>query len=287
MLKAYCINRSRDVERWKRMERGMGAFLLSRLGVSLERVEAVDGPAVFAADPTVGRRINPTSQLAIESPSEMCDVHFLDNSGALGCLMSHESCWRRLAAEADPRVLAALILEDDVAWIDEPRLERALAHALPHDLAPRATEWDAVVLGYGTHMINMVPAGWRKGAPDVRFGGTRLRRWVPRYYGSHCYLVSRAGAACLLRENHSLCYHMDFFLELLSLMHRCRVYFWPRSLANQPSFYVRMTSQSVLQHPILNRNYKQFLPDARIGSVLVLLLLLCVALCVVVWSKRT
>lgn len=93
-MKAYIINMDRCVERMQRM-----TSLMERLGLSYERVGAVDGKQLDAA--------------ALAALVDVKKGYAAPSAGEIGCFLSHRKCWQQIS-QADEAY--ALIFEDDIVF---------------------------------------------------------------------------------------------------------------------------------------------------------------------------
>lgn len=163
------ISLPRATERRAHMERQLTA-----LGLPFRFFDAVDGRAVGAAG---------LARLGL-SVGEPLRSRAPLNPGEVGCYASHLSLLDGFLAGGGE---ALLVLEDDaILDPDLPDVIRAIL-ALPHP-------WDVVKLG-GVATVPMEPVR------PLAEGRTLARPWKPAY-GSHAYLVSRAGAALLADRRH-------------------------------------------------------------------------------------
>lgn len=147
---------------------------LSRLGLSFQRLSAVDGQkidiAAFAEIPL--------------SPGE------------IGCFLSHRSAWTRLVQSDRSH---AIILEDD-------------AHLSP-DLADIITDlsWfpsDAMIVKLETMAMPVLLDPKEHNGPGQR----KLKRLRSAHPGTAGYIISRSGATALLRKSESFNQPVDDFM---------------------------------------------------------------------------
>ncbi|QJE73656.1 glycosyltransferase family 25 protein [Aerophototrophica crusticola] len=147
---------------------------LDALGLPFHFFDAVDGRAVGAEG---------LARLGL-SVGEPLRSRVPLNPGEVGCYASHLSLLDGFLASGSE---ALLVLEDDaILDPDLPDVIRAVLD-LPHP-------WDVVKLG-GVATVPMDPVR------TLGEGRTLARPWKPAY-GSHAYLVSRAGAALLTDRRH-------------------------------------------------------------------------------------
>lgn len=180
----YVISLERSTDRRAHVGRQLDA-----LGLSYEWIPAIDATRVGA------------DALRSMAGNQAFDVHpwigRALTASEVGCALTHAETWRRIAEGNAP---AALVLEDDV---DVHRhLPTLLQHAVEH-------AGDAHVVLFGHHSSRQP---WVPGAPfDHRhgalttFSGRALSQChymapiVEYAQGAYAYLVTRAGAAALLK----------------------------------------------------------------------------------------
>jgi glycosyl transferase family 25 len=135
---------------------------LRRLGVAYERIPAVDGTKLARQElDRVARRLT---------------------AGEIGCILSHQAVWRKIAA-ADER--HAIVLEDDVLLS-----ARFAALAAGDDWIPA----DADIVKLETTLL---PVMVDRRATSV-YAGNSLLRLRSGHYGSAAYAVSKQTAVKLL-----------------------------------------------------------------------------------------
>lgn len=132
--------------------------------------------------------------------------------GMIGCFLSHRNFWQR-TLEGDAEW--ALVVEDDVE-VEDNFYERVVAAVKELDGCPEAHgEWDVLMIGaigcvnpersFGLNRINSFVSG----------GGRTPKRLsehihVPRRpFGTHAYVLSKRGAAKLLRVASLASMHVD------------------------------------------------------------------------------
>jgi glycosyl transferase family 25 len=144
----------------------------ARLGLALERVEAVDGAGAPAA--AVDRWFEGGGPLG-EIPR-----------GDKACLLSHRAAWELFAAGGEPH---AVFLEDDV------RLSRSAPALLASD------NWIPTGIGI-VKLEHYGPPGQRVLLGDMRAVGEdfRIGRMLSRHTGAAAYILSRGAAEILLRQ---------------------------------------------------------------------------------------
>ena len=176
----YAINLGRCRDRWEDLSREA-----ADLGLSIRRVEAIDGAAV-----------------RLEDRVDWVEPAFIRNTGRLmvpgeyGCYHSHLKALSTFLDEGQPW---AIIVEDDI------RLSRDLPQRAAAALAARP---GADVI----KMFNHRMVGFRNYATTDQ--GDRIGRAVHGPMGSAaCYAVTRAGAAKLVERMRVLEYPFDIALE--------------------------------------------------------------------------
>ncbi len=163
-IPAFVLNLDRDQDRLTWMTAELG-----RVAIPFERIPGVFGTAVPAA-------IRPYLAAAMADPSNTL------KPGEVGCWASHLTALREVVERDLPY---ALVFEDDIAV--GPGLAAALAEV---DRLPAG--WDMVRLAW-TSKRHVVPVcDLAPGATVVQFSRLPL--------GAAAYLISRAGAAKVLRS---------------------------------------------------------------------------------------
>lgn len=187
----FVINLDRSVDRMAEMARQLEAA-----GVPYQRFPAVDGAKVPAHE---------LERLATPECRTFC------TSSMIGCALSHMNLWRLVVERGYERVL---VIEDDAALV--PTFRQGLQQAL-RDVPP---DFDVLLLG-----CFLLCNKDRKYAPLNRLARLFLqtrrddRTWgtvyVPeKFAGTHCYVVSRRGAAKLLRLLPRVQGHIDMAMDL-------------------------------------------------------------------------
>ena len=101
-FKIYFINLKDREERWSNFV-SYSRFYNSAIGDCIERVEAIDSRS--------GLDVLKGSNLRLDPVSAPHTLYFSQSKGALGCYLSHYTCWLKILED---NVKQALILEDDV-----------------------------------------------------------------------------------------------------------------------------------------------------------------------------
>lgn len=263
-VEVLVVNLDRAPARWAHMRAAIAAALPAEWPVV--RVPATDGAALD--DDALRALVAPGVLAGIRRRARICDPCVLDTVAAVGASCSHLRCWERVAAAADPHAVA-LVLEDDACVT--PELAAAVA-ALA--VAPRPMAWDAVLLGW-TWMPSSHWRGPRRPAPPGAVPGVPgLRRWERDSCGAHAYVVSHAGARRLCAHARPLELHVDHYLGVAAVLGLVRGYAWPDRLAHQCLGPV----EAAIPHWQGWRtvNARLLLPDAPLGAVLLILLLVIV-----------
>ena len=169
-----------------------------------------------------------------------------------GCLLSHRLCWQWLLLQ--DAYACALVLEDDCC-VDDARFRAAWTTVA----AQPVDGFDVLVLGHHTEWKWELPAARRHRAwTAVRpIPGTdllaRRRHW---FIGTHCYLVTRAGARRLLDLTRLLEVHADWMLSHAMNLGLVRGYSLPSSVVSQ---CLGRTEASIV-HIAWSTGYQKFLP---------------------------
>jgi len=187
----YVISLPRATERWSRV-----ASRLDLAGISYARFDAVDGrdfQRVGTPPPDVHRACWQTC-----------------TPGALGCALSHIALWKVCAAAGHE---STLIVEDDVVLCDN--FKDRLASVLDH--APR--DFDILLLGYldpsTSQTYAFSPQEDRLGTPGTAGKDTAETPDIvdmPRFYGTHAYVISKQGALKLRKARAT--FQVDIQLSL-------------------------------------------------------------------------
>jgi GR25 family glycosyltransferase involved in LPS biosynthesis len=172
-MKTLVINLDRDTHKWKRMENAPSML-------QLERFPAIDGSLPHPNRP------------------------WYMNALMWGCLESHRKIWDIVSKEKN----ACLICEDDCEFLPEFGTIKTYIDTLPSD-------FDVAVVGYissdiiGDNVVTSVVAPFMKRRIVRKINDM----WtVPGYFiGSHCYLLSPAGAKKLCTNKET--YHVDAVLS--------------------------------------------------------------------------
>jgi glycosyl transferase family 25 len=158
----YLINLDRAPARRVTMERQLNA-----LGMSFERIQAVDGKDLSEVERAAYSHL----------PGQGQQYHRPLSPGEIGCYASHLKIWQRMVEQQLP---VALVLEDDMTLA--PELPRVMAQALALPLVA----WDMIKLK--GRAIEKVHQSW-----SLAEGGTLIRhRRVPS--GTGAYLLTLGGA---------------------------------------------------------------------------------------------
>ena len=190
------INLDKDTARWRSV-----TAELSGKGVPMDRVTRL--PAVYGKD---------LSPAELQASASGIARHFC-TAGMIGCYLSHRNFWQQTLEGAAPW---QAVLEDDVQVSEDfcEKLEECVGELESHP-ETRGGNWDVLLLGalgcvhpqrkYKLNRINAFVAG----------GGRVTRRvtehcHVPRRpFGTHAYVLSRRGAAKLLRRASLATGHVD------------------------------------------------------------------------------
>lgn len=187
---AFVINLDRSTDRMAVMAQQCEA-----LGVPYQRFPAVDGAKVSPHD---------LERLATPMCRTFC------TPSMIGCALSHMNLWRLVVDRGYERVL---VIEDDARLV--PDFQRGLRDAL------RTVPSDFDVLLLGCFMLCNKDKNY---APLNHFARLFVERrkddrawgsvFVPeRFAGTHCYVISRKGAAKLLRLLPRVRGHIDMFMD--------------------------------------------------------------------------
>jgi len=163
-MKAYVINMDKDIDKMNFM-----VSQQSKIPADLIRVSAVDG-----------RRLTP--QQIAQHTSRPC-AEFCTKS-IIGCYLSHVKVWSEIVKNDD----MAIVLEDDAEISDDFQIELA---RIFKEFADSNKEFQFINLGVG--VIDAIDV-----FADKSQYQTVYEPIFPFY--SHCYLVTSAGAAELLKH---------------------------------------------------------------------------------------
>ncbi|MCR4267010.1 glycosyltransferase family 25 protein [Nitratireductor sp. ZSWI3] len=156
-MKSYVINLDRSVERLDYMR---GQF--DSLGIGFERIPAVDGSTLEAADFS-------TSPLRLP---------------VIGCLLSHHAAWRKLLSSED---VFAAVFEDDAI--------------LKPEIKPLLTSSDWIPEEVGIVKLETTDSRVMLGRPAIPVAGARaLHRLLSDHHGTAGYIIHRHEAELLLDE---------------------------------------------------------------------------------------
>lgn len=259
-LPAWVISLRRTPKRYADFSAD-GAAL--RVFPRLERFDAIDGREL---DVVNDERFAVSARVAVRRGSRRAHTD-LATVGMAGLYISHVDVWTKCAASAGDDV--CVVLEDDAVITPAlaPRLDALLA-ALP---SPDA--WDVVVLG-------AVRVARSHAAPGLAPG----LHVVDEYAGTQAYLVSRRGAARLLRLAYPMTTQVDAFMSQAAALGLVRA-LWPSAgdvaLSVPQRLFAGTTVQERYCHLCdLGDDYNRFVDVARwmaVGAVAALALALGVA----------
>lgn len=175
-MTSFIINLDRDRARLAGVLDRYEASGLRAAGIGVARFPAVDARQL--GDPV--RFVSPQAEAQLrETMASGTRVYHHDlTPGAVGCFLSHVALLRRLVA--DPDHDAYLVLEDDV------RLPDGLGARLRHVVRAAPQGWDLLLLGVHWGVFEEVEHA-------------EFKR-VKRFWGTFAMLVSKEGAAKILRE---------------------------------------------------------------------------------------
>ena len=220
-----CINLDRSTERWQRTSDEVRAAFGP--DAALHRLTATDGRHRKSFEDALAL-VSPATRYGLRLSVTPCDSIRIDTPEAVACYHSHVRSWQWLLA-CPPSVQHCIVLEDDCGFA--PRAAERLAEVLSL-LRARGEEegddFDYVFLGYETMWWNRVQ-DLRRYIPCVSSRGEeegpvvqktclgRLNQFcVDRFWGSHCYLLSRRGASRLLSVALPMELHLDKALFVLA-----------------------------------------------------------------------
>ena len=168
-MKAFLINLDRDKDRLAAAD-----AQLKRLGIAYERVPAVCGADLSPAE--LRRRVS--RRRALWANGRMY------TPGQIGCALSHNSVYRRMAEEDIP---AALVMEDDVQFSDS---------------APRVVEFVKGAVDPSRPQLVLLSDHSRGHATEIAPSDepARLER-IGYDYCTEAYVVTLAAAQAILRVN--------------------------------------------------------------------------------------
>lgn len=272
-LEILVINLDRAPERWAEMRTAL-AGLLSAAPAPVPvvtRLAATDGSRMTWSE--LRGLVAPAVLRRLDARHRVCDPLVLDSRGAVGAYHSHLRCWERLAVDPNPAA-CALVLEDDVCPTAELLAAARGLAAGPWD----QRSWDAVQLGW--MWMPSSTTWWRpRRVVAATDAPGPLTTWERDSYGAHAYVVGREGARRLVRHARPLELHVDHFLAVASVLGIVRGRAWPRSLTVQ----CRSGLQAAIPHwtSWSTTSARLLLPDARFGTIcLLLLLVVASAVCV-------
>ncbi|SAL12665.1 LPS glycosyltransferase [Caballeronia sordidicola] len=126
-------------------------------------------------------------------------------NGEIGCYLSHREIWKQLLNSDDK---AWCVLEDDI------RLHHGFA-ATVEELVTHDDHWD---------VVRLMGLNRRKRIPCVTMPSGIQLMWMDRQpVGTQCYVISRAGAATLLKHTASIVHAIDTAIDR-HWEHKLRLY---------------------------------------------------------------
>ena len=168
-MKAFLINLDRDTERLAAAD-----AQLRRLGIAYERVPAVCGADLSSAE--LRRRVS--RRRALWANGRMY------TPGQIGCALSHNSVYRRMAEEG---IAAALVMEDDVQFSDS---------------APRVVEFVEGAVDPSRPQLVLLSDHSRGHATEIAPSDEPARLERTGYdFCTEAYIVTLAAAKAILRVN--------------------------------------------------------------------------------------
>ena len=176
-IPVYLINLDRSPERLSQME-----SRFAEIGVSFERVKAVDGKDLSADEINAVRLVVP-GWLPL-------------SAGEVGCYLSHRRCWQLISNREDPY---GCIFEDDVLL--SPQLQKLLSDV----------QWIPKI----AHVVKLETSGikvWLDAAHIDLGGGLQLSRLRSVHYRAGGYILSREAAISLLSQTQ--CFSVPVDLDL-------------------------------------------------------------------------
>lgn len=271
VVQALCINLDRSTARWERMQRTVEEEFGSSL--QLRRQPAVDGEREVTAD-RLPSLVSTYTRHALQNRLAICDHLQINNLAAIGCTLSHMECWKWLLQR--PQLPWVLILEDDVCL---KGLRRMLMTTLADVLwQPEPPPFDFLVLGYLTWWWYSYHTKSPEPPPILR---DRARR-MTGFWGSHCYVVTQAGARRLLDLALPIEVHVDAFLGLVCHQNDVHGYLLRESVAGQCKQFWNAT---IPHWQFSQLNVKLLLPDVSWLATAWFLLLLLLVTIAVIWSR--
>jgi GR25 family glycosyltransferase involved in LPS biosynthesis len=174
-IKCKVINMKKNVGRWKHFADKFEASDSLR-HMDLERIEAVDGAdaAMRPAEFRIPAEVHETLMQADSSGGRT--YHYELTKGAVGCYLSHVGVWEMLVRDNDCNFY--VVFEDD-ALVPPNGVKFDLQATVQS--APR--DWDVLLLGY------------IRTSPHVARGDAADFERVAHFWGTHAYVISKAGAA--------------------------------------------------------------------------------------------
>lgn len=196
----YVINLDREPSRWKAAQHEIRRKFPA--GLRIVKVPAVDGRNMES------RRDPDWAKVAKGLCTLFC------TPAQISCAMSHLRTWKQFLDTTDK---IAMVCEDDVSFIDEPEpVLMAALREVPDD-------FDILYAGCNECDYDQSKHTWWGSFLHLISNGRASKQklvskhiYVPHIaFGTHCYLVSRKGAAKLsqLLQNHGLDMHIDFMLN--------------------------------------------------------------------------
>ena len=238
----YVINLKKDAERRARMEGN-----LSQAGIHATFVQGIYG-----------------KDLTIKEREETCTPFCAKfcTPGAIGCGLSHKKVWQMIVEKGEP---ASIVMEDDIVF--HPEFKEVLVKVF-HDLP---SQWDYVYLGcLGACDINR-----RYDVFDTALsilGGNRKQRqqrlsdtlFVPDApTGTHCYMISQAGAKKLLRLIPKIYQHID--ISILPLFNQLNIYATNPQIAMQESINIESSNIITGKYPAYVNTFLDTIKDKNVG----------------------
>lgn len=172
-MQAFVIGIDRDAD-----DRAATAARLRAKGLDqVEEIHGVDGRQLDDWTSYLSPRQQYYSNIAKVRPSHW--DFGPSGQGHLGCMLSHRMVWQAIV---DRNLPVAAVFESDAEPTADFQAGLALADTLP---------WEVFLLGWR----GQIP--WDALAP-ARAGGGRVRTAPFMFFGTHAYLITRAGAEKLL-----------------------------------------------------------------------------------------
>jgi GR25 family glycosyltransferase involved in LPS biosynthesis len=192
-IPVVCLNLDRRPDRWERVQNFPGYADFPKI----QRWPAVDGKTI---DILNDERVSVVAKHNIQKKTRRAH-EYLNTPGAIGCYLSHTSVYEWLAKQNDTDVV--LIFEDDIA-LPAGCYQALKAYVAANKTLQDATKWDVWQLG-----------PWiSEGVADEAAGAGNSR--ILSYQLAHAYLVSKRGAAALLKQIHPIELHIDGYMSFLS-----------------------------------------------------------------------